>query len=384
MADIFVSYAREDEHRVAPLVKELERHGWSVFWDRKVPLGKTRQNYTAKALDSARCVLVLWTNSSITQDEVIEEAEDARKRGILLPLLLDAVQPPLGFRRMCTEDLTKREENSADQLCRELLDVISSKISISPDPSPVPQATVRNKTSLLDGLLPPYRTKMQWTVLGVTLILIVLAGVAGYTNGSGWRVPPLFRSLANPSYNQHDAEVGQFRIGEEYGGGIVFYVDETGKHGLIAAKEDMLIPYTDAWQGCVQAVLFRWSTGQSTKENETDYAGGQLGTSTELGQGAANTRKVLQKYPSKTYPYTAAAVASLYRGGEYTDWFLPSKDELNQLYINKSVVGGFSTDSYWSSSELGSELAWYQYFNFGYQSDVGKDGNGRVRPVRFF
>jgi len=245
------------------------------------------------------------------------------------------------------------------------------------DPSPM---------QFLSGLMPPYRTKRQRAALAVVLILIVLvgAGVAGYRNVSGWRVPPFFRSFASPSYNQHDPEVGQFRIGEEYGGGIVFYVDETGKHGLIAAEEDMLIPYTDAWQGCVQAVLFRWSTGQSTKENEADYAGCQLDTSTELGEGAENTRKILQKYPAKTYPYSAAAVASLYRGGEYTDWFLPSKDELNQLYINKSVVGGFSTDSYWSSSELGSELAWYQYFNFGYQSDVGKDGNGRVRPVRVF
>jgi len=224
--------------------------------------------------------------------------------------------------------------------------------------------------------------KLQKIVVAFAM-LMMFAGLSGCQNKGD--LPAFFRSFVAPPAAQAPQQHGAYRIGQEYGGGIIFYVDATGKHGLIAAKDDVLMPYTDAWQGCVEAVQFRWSTGQSVINNNGDYAYQDLGTLNAIGQGALNTRKMLERYPVKTYPYSAAAVATGYKGADFTDWFLPSKDELNQLYLNKNVVGGFSaTESYWSSSELGSDLAWYQYFNFGYQSDVGKEADGRVRPVRAF
>jgi len=71
--------------------------------------------------------------------------------------------------------------------------------------------------------------------------------------------------------------------------------------------------------------------------------------------------------------------------GGYDDWFLPSKDELNQMYQQRGVIGGFASNYYWSSSESNSYSAWYQYFYNGYQYVNYKDiNNRRVRACRAF
>jgi hypothetical protein len=106
MADVFVSYAREDETRVAALVQLLEARGLSVFWDRRIAPGSTWRETIGQALADARCVVVAWSRHSIGSSFVAEEADDARNRGILVPVLIDAVQPPLGFRSLQAADLS--------------------------------------------------------------------------------------------------------------------------------------------------------------------------------------------------------------------------------------------------------------------------------------
>ncbi len=168
------------------------------------------------------------------------------------------------------------------------------------------------------------------------------------------------------------------------GGGVVFYVDGTGQHGLIAATEDIRTTYSDAWRRKPYTGAYRWSTGQYDTENTTDFAFQQLYTRTGLWQGAANTRKILAKYPPYMNMNSAASVANAYSGGGYSDWFLPGKDELNQLYLNKLAVGGFADGCYWSSSELDIYRAWTKHFGNGYQGSEYKVNYGRVRAVRSF
>jgi len=80
----------------------------------------------------------------------------------------------------------------------------------------------------------------------------------------------------------------------------------------------------------------------------------------------------------------AARLASSYTGGGCTDWFLPSKDELNELYLQQGVVGGFANGGYWSSSENNASGAWNQYFSNGNQNYNNKKYTRRVRAVRGF
>jgi hypothetical protein len=84
----------------------------------------------------------------------------------------------------------------------------------------------------------------------------------------------------------------------------------------------------------------------------------------------------------------AANLADAYtvtvNGVVYGDWFLPSKGELNQMYINRIAVGGFSAGGYWSSSEYSAGAAWGQAFFVGLQYDGNKSSPSPVRPVRAF
>ena len=98
--DIFFSFAREDEARVAPIVAALEARGWSVFWDRRIPAGQTWRSHIGRALDQARGVVVAWSGHSIQSDFVIEEAARGQRRHILVPVLLDLVDPQVSSQQI--------------------------------------------------------------------------------------------------------------------------------------------------------------------------------------------------------------------------------------------------------------------------------------------
>src|SRR5262245_15405266 len=107
MSDIFISYAEEDRDRVALLVQALVTQGWDVFWDRKIPTGKTWRGFIGAKLAAARCVVVVWSKHSIESEFVHEEAEAGKERRILAPVLMDRVQPPFGFRGIQAADLSQ-------------------------------------------------------------------------------------------------------------------------------------------------------------------------------------------------------------------------------------------------------------------------------------
>lgn len=105
MSDIFISYASTDRERIIPIVQILERSGWSVWWDRKIPIGRTFDEVIEEAIDAAKCVIVVWTHSSVTSKWVRTEAGEGERRGILIPILLDDTSIPLAFRRIETAQL---------------------------------------------------------------------------------------------------------------------------------------------------------------------------------------------------------------------------------------------------------------------------------------
>ena len=149
-----------------------------------------------------------------------------------------------------------------------------------------------------------------------------------------------------------------FHIGDNGpAGGKVFYVTDAGLHGLEAAPADQ--SSGAAW-GCYGFSL-----------------SGADGTA--VGTGAANTADIVAGCAD-----TAAKIADAYALNGYTDWYLPSIDELNLLYQQKTVVGGFANDFYWSSSEHDSHYAWSQHFYYSNQDYYYKDLTLPVRAVRAF
>jgi len=158
------------------------------------------------------------------------------------------------------------------------------------------------------------------------------------------------------------------KIGDKYGGGIVFYVYDGGLHGLIAALAD-------------QSSAIQWYNG-IFKVTGANGDG--------VGAGAMNTAMIvaaqIDDTPGGNFAAKLCADYSV-KGADgvtYGDWYLPSKAELNLLYRQKDIVGGFANDAYWSSTEGDSYYAWNQNFNFSYQNDTIKYFTLPVRAVRAF
>ncbi|MCX6255079.1 MAG: DUF1566 domain-containing protein [Bacteroidia bacterium] len=153
-------------------------------------------------------------------------------------------------------------------------------------------------------------------------------------------------------------------IGESYGGGIVFYVYDNGRHGLIAATAD-------------QSTGVGWTTAafQSTVSNAVRDG---------INGGLANTERIIIQAGEGSY---AAQLCANYKGGNYGDWYLPSKFELNLLYLQKVSLPslGLTNNYYWSSTENNSSTAWEQFFSNGNQTSSDKgDTPDYVRAIRGF
>jgi hypothetical protein len=165
-----------------------------------------------------------------------------------------------------------------------------------------------------------------------------------------------------------EGNITEYAVGMEAEGGIVFYVDETGQHGLVAAMEDL--------------GQFEWGCDGA----EFSGANGQA-----IGTGYQNTIDILNQGCS-TYNggITAAQAALDAEINGYSDWYLPSRDELYEMYNtigSQGNTGGFETSTYpnyWSSSEYSNYSAWGVYFGNGDPDVYNKDMSIRVRAIRSF
>ncbi|MBT7242849.1 MAG: DUF1566 domain-containing protein, partial [Flavobacteriaceae bacterium] len=192
----------------------------------------------------------------------------------------------------------------------------------------------------------------------------VTAGAVTYINSVGTNGQVLTTDGAGAT--SWAAVAATHAIGDSYGGGIVFFVYDGGQHGLIAATVD-------------QSAGIRWYGGSNT--NTRARADG-------IGAGLKNTAIIIANQGPVDGNAFAATVCNEYSvtvgGVTYGDWYLPSKYELNLLYIERARVGNFLTSYYWSSTEGGNNNAWGQNFVNGNQYANNKANADYVRAVRAF
>jgi adenylate cyclase len=128
MADVFVSYARNDKALVAPVVAAIEASGWSVWWDPEIAPGQEFDNLITTELAAARAVVVVWTPTSVNSRWVRGEARDAADRGVLVPARFSDARLPLDVRAIHTIDLDGWNEDPASRPCQELLRALEATI----------------------------------------------------------------------------------------------------------------------------------------------------------------------------------------------------------------------------------------------------------------
>jgi hypothetical protein len=210
-------------------------------------------------------------------------------------------------------------------------------------------------TSTTKGLLIPRMTTAQRLAIAspVAGLMIYQTDVTAgfyYYNGSSWAIV---------------AACG-LSIGDAYQGGIIFYLDATGCHGLIAATSD-------------QSSGIRWfgSTNTSTRARADG-----------IGAGLKNTAIIIANQGPVDGNAFAATVCNEYSvtvdGVTYGDWYLPSIHELNLLYLQRAAVGGSFGSAYWSSTEYDSYFALLRDFDNGNPYQVDKVNTYYVRAVRAF
>jgi hypothetical protein len=222
-------------------------------------------------------------------------------------------------------------------------------------PSPDSSSILELKTAS-KGFLPPRMNAAQMNAINLPATGLVIYNTTTnsleYYNGISWNTTIHY-------------------IGESYGGGIVFYVYDNGQHGLIAANADQATS------------VIRWYGGSYT--NTCARGNG-------VGAGLKNTAIIIANQGSVDGNTFAARVCNEYsvtvEGVTYGDWYLPSKFELNLLYQELNVIGGFTTSSayYWSSTESDANHAYIQSFIDGSQGpdDKNQPIDKYVRAIRSF
>lgn len=155
-----------------------------------------------------------------------------------------------------------------------------------------------------------------------------------------------------------DEEEG-IAIGSHFGGGIVFYVDNSGEHGLVAAESN-------------QSNSTRWSNGTNIFIDSTGNA---------VGDGQKNSSRIMASQGAGNY---AAKICDELTLNGYSDWFLPSKNEMNLIFIKRSYISGLVDGYYWTSTEYDADNTWNQYFPFGPQYYANKLDSACVRAIRAF
>ena len=186
MADIFLSYASEDRKRARALANALQSLGWSLWWDRNIPAGKTFAGVIEAAITESRCVIVLWSHESVKSQWVREEAHEGMKRGKLIPVIIDNVEPPMGFRAIQAADLVGWDGAATTAGFEQLVADLAPLLGTAPGGRANTGWQTRLKAALRGassaGERRPRSRRIRWIPIGIAIAALASWGFGAYHN----------------------------------------------------------------------------------------------------------------------------------------------------------------------------------------------------------
>lgn len=214
MGDIFISYSREDHLAAERLAEALKSNGWSVWWDPDISPGEFWDELIERELANVSCVVVLWSATSVNKQWVKAEATEAQARGILVPVFIENVKPPLAFRQIQAAPLADWRGESEHAGFQQLLCTICKLVGSRPQPCQPDRKTAGRLTAPLKkdqgrsvaspqpswkrstgetAALPPRRAetpprearRSRLSVMGGATALLLLGGGIGFALNDG-------------------------------------------------------------------------------------------------------------------------------------------------------------------------------------------------------
>lgn len=205
MADIFLSYNEADREAVRRLSLALQSVGWSVWWDRRIPAGQTWRSVLSRELQGMRCMVVVWSATSVASEWVCEEAAEGRQSGKLIPVMIEPVRPPAGFRELQAADLIGWDGDEDFPGLLQLIEDIGRLIyrpeitraaGTASQPSALDETEHRNATAAPPPTSAPSETdrRDRWIWVAAGVALLAAAGTGFFAEH--WRKRSLMQATA--------------------------------------------------------------------------------------------------------------------------------------------------------------------------------------------
>jgi len=191
LSDIFLSYSSKDLDAAKRLAGVLEASGLTVWWDRAIKPGKTFDQVIEEALEEASWAVVLWSANSVESNWVKAEAEEAARRGNLVPVLIEDVRPPLAFRRIEAAQLQDWDGDPEDHEYRQLVEVLGGTPAPAAAERPARRSASAPEPAPVSGSKPSMSLGAKLAIgLGVPAVLLLAFLGARSGSGSGAAVEP--------------------------------------------------------------------------------------------------------------------------------------------------------------------------------------------------